>query len=609
MNKLVLILIMCLPYLASAQPGVAPVVEKNGKKYYEHIVESGNTLWGLQGMYGVPVEQIVKENPSLSNGLKEGQKVYIPVTADSIKKIPTTDYKVDKGETLYGLARKFNTTIDDLVALNPELKDAGLTKGQMIKVPIQESGQELPKVDPPIKPIKEPLSTTPNPFVVDTITKKDGSKEQISFSFSDSTIRHIVMSHETLYSVSKRFMVSVDEIVRINGLISTSIKEGQILIIPVQKERVERLEIKKIPDNKEDKATGPLVFEKKKKYKIAVLLPFYLDGGDSYSSRVSQLATQFYMGAKLAVDSLERRGLSADLIIFDTKNDSAYILNILADTSFRSMDLVIGPFYEAHVGMLAEYCKEHIIRLVCPVAISEEFLEENRLVYESVPTGEVTMELLAIQLLKNNSRDHVVLVKPNLESDVAMYNAFREAYQSAPYVGQRPALVETSLDGFTSQFRSGVVNHIIMPAKDKKTAMKFMNSLGRNGSRSSNVFVYGTKEWEGYSEISNMTKNKYNFRFASSNFLDYYSDIAISVNRRHRAFFKTDLSRMAAHGYDVVSYFCADFFLSTTVKKPTMVMSGFTMEQVSPTSGYRNTRIFVVQQEEYELIDTGVKHD
>ncbi len=600
---------MCLPYLASAQPGVAPVVEKNGKKYYEHIVESGNTLWGLQGMYGVPVEQIVKENPSLSNGLKEGQKVYIPVTADSIKKIPTTDYKVDKGETLYGLARKFNTTIDDLVALNPELKDAGLTKGQMIKVPIQESGQELPKVDPPIKPIKEPLSTTPNPFVVDTITKKDGSKEQISFSFSDSTIRHIVMSHETLYSVSKRFMVSVDEIVRINGLISTSIKEGQILIIPVQKERVERLEIKKIPDNKEDKATGPLVFEKKKKYKIAVLLPFYLDGGDSYSSRVSQLATQFYMGAKLAVDSLERRGLSADLIIFDTKNDSAYILNILADTSFRSMDLVIGPFYEAHVGMLAEYCKEHIIRLVCPVAISEEFLEENRLVYESVPTGEVTMELLAIQLLKNNSRDHVVLVKPNLESDVAMYNAFREAYQSAPYVGQRPALVETSLDGFTSQFRSGVVNHIIMPAKDKKTAMKFMNSLGRNGSRSSNVFVYGTKEWEGYSEISNMTKNKYNFRFASSNFLDYYSDIAISVNRRHRAFFKTDLSRMAAHGYDVVSYFCADFFLSTTVKKPTMVMSGFTMEQVSPTSGYRNTRIFVVQQEEYELIDTGVKHD
>lgn len=605
MNRLVIILIMCLPYFASAQPGVATVVEKNGKKYYEHNVESGNTLWGLQGMYGVSVEQIVAENPSLSSGLKEGQKVYIPVTQASIKKIPTTDYKVDKGETLYGLARKFNTTVDDLVALNPELKDNGLSKGQVIKVPVQEnSGQPVVVKDP----VKEPISTTPNPFVADTVTMKDGTKEQVSFKFSDSTIRHIVMSHETLYSVSKRFMVSVDEIMRINGLKTTAIKEGQILIIPVQQERIERVEIKKVPDSREDKETGPLVFEKKKKYKIAILLPFYLDGGDAYSSRVSQLATQFYMGAKLALDSLERRGLVADLIIFDTKNDSTYIGKILADTSFRSMDLVIGPFYESHMAALSAYCKENRIRLVCPVATSEEYLIDNRLVYESVPSGEVTMELLAKHLLKNNSRDHIVLVKPTLESDMAMYTAFKEAFESAPHNGgQRPILTETTMDAFTSQMRSGVVCHIIMPSKDKKTAMKFMNALGKKGSRSTNVFVYGTKEWEGYSEVNNVAKNKYNFRFASSNFLDYYSDIAISVNRRHRAVFKTDLSRMAAHGYDVVSYFCSDFFL--TSKKPALVMNGFTMEQVSPTSGYRNNQIFVIQQEDFELFDINLKHD
>lgn len=606
MNKLVIILLLCLPYFASAQPGVAPVVEKNGKKYYEHTVEAGNTLWGLQQMYGVSVEEIVAQNPSLKNGLKKDEKVFIPVTNESIKKIPTSEYKVGKGETLYGLSRKFQTTVDDLIALNPELKDNGLVKGQVIKIPLQKD------VEAPIieiqRPIKE-LPESPNPFVIDTIVNDDGSHDQVSFQFSDSNIRHIVMSHETLYSVSKRFMVSVEDIMRLNGLTSTAIKEGQILIIPVKQERVKLLEIKKVPEDKSDPPTGPLAFELKKRYKIAVLLPFYLDGGASSNSRVSQLATQFYMGAKLAVDSLERKGLNADLVIFDTKNDSTHIQKILADTSFRSMDMVIGPFYEAHMGILAAYCKENRIRLVCPVQASEEFLTNNRLVYEAVPNSEVSMTVLAQYMLKNNSRDHIVLVKPTLESDMAMYNAFRDAFQSSPVAGTRPALVETTMDGFTGQIRSGVNTLIVIPTKDQKTAIRFMNALGRRGANSKNVFVYGTKEWETFTDINNMYKNKYNFRFSSSNFLDYYSDMAIEVNRKHRSYFKTDLSRMAAHGYDVVTYFSTEFFLPETKKKPALVMNGFDMKQVSPTDGYRNSHVFVIQQEDYELFDTEKGND
>lgn len=606
MNKLVIILLLCLPYFASAQPGVTPVVEKNGKKYYEHTVEAGNTLWGLQRIYGVSVEEIVAENPSLANGLKKDEKILIPVTKESIKKIPTSEYKVRRGETLYGLSRKFNTSVDDLIALNPELENSGLAKGQFIKIPFQDDKKEPTVV---ITRPKVEISTTPNPFVVDTVVNEDGSEDQRSFQFSDSSIRHIVMSHETLYKVSKRFMVPVDEIMRLNGLTSTSIKEGQILIIPVKQERIERLEIKKVPRNTEDAPTGPLVFEKKEKYKIAVLLPFYLDGGNSYSSRVSQLATQFYMGAKLAVDSLQKLGLVADLIVFDTKNDSAHIQSILADTSFLSMDLVIGPFYEKHMETLSTYCKENRIRLVCPVSTSEKYLVNNRLIYESVPNGNASMAVLAQHMLANNSRDRIVLVKPTLKADMEMYNAFRDAFQSSPVEGVRPTLVESTLDGFTGQVRSGVNTLIVIPTKDQKTAIKFMNALGRRGTRAKNAYVYGTKEWEGFSQINNMYKNKYHFRYASSNFLDYYTDMAIDLNRMHRSYFKTDLSRMAAHGYDIVTYFSTEFFLTDIEKKPTLVMNGFDMKQVAPTDGYRNSHVFVIQQEDYELFDTSKGND
>ena len=601
MNKLVIILLVCLPYFASAQPGVTPVVEKNGKKYYEHTVQTGNTLWGLQQVYGVSVEEIVAQNPTLTGGLKKDEKILIPVTKESIKKIPTSEYKVRKGETLYGLSRKFNISIDDLVALNPELKDAGLDKGQIIKIPLQDDEKEPTTV---ITRPKVELPTTPNPFVVDTIVNEDGSEDQRSFQFSDSSIRHIVMTHETLYSVSKRFMVSVEEIMRLNGLTSTSIKEGQILIIPVKQERVERLEIKKVPEDKSDAPEGPLEFEPKEKYKIAVLLPFHLDGGDNYSSRVSQLATQFYMGAKLAVDSLEKMGLVADLILFDTKNDSAHIESILADTNFLTMDLVIGPFYEKHMKILSVYCKENRIRLVCPVSTSEEYLVNNRLVYESVPNSNVSMTVLAQHMLLYNAGDRIILVKPTLESDLEMYNAFRDAFQSSPVEGVRPTLIESTLEGFTGQVGSGVKTLIIIPTNDQKTAVQFMNAIGRRGTRAKNVYVYGTKEWENFSQINNMYKNKYNFRYGSSNFLDYYTDISINLNKMHRSYFKTDLSRMAAHGYDIVSYFSAEFFLTDVEKKPALVMNGFDMKQVAPTDGYRNSHVFVIQQADYELFDT-----
>ncbi len=599
MNKFLILFLIFLPYLASAQPGTAPVVEKNGKKYYEHIVESGNTLYGLQRTYGVTVDVIVAENPVLSSGLKIGQKVYIPVTKESILKIPTSDYKVQKDETLYGISRKFNTTVDDLMALNPELKVTEIAKGQTIKIPFQE---KAPIVEVPEKQVD--IRSTPNPFVTDTIVKSDGSSEQVSFSFSDSTIRHIVMVHETLYTISKRFMVSVDRIMEINGLKSTNIKEGQILVIPVTKERVERVEVKKVPDSKADKLTGPLVFEAKSSYKIALMLPFCLDGGETQSGRISQLAAQFYMGAKMAVDSLEKRGLTAELIVLDTKNDSTHIASILADTSFRSMDLVIGPFYESHLKQLSDYCKENRIRLVCPVAASEEYLEDNRLLYLSVPSSEGTMALLAQYMLKNNSRDHVVLIKPTLESDMEMYNSFRESFQSSPFTGQRPVLVETTMDAFKGQIRSGVTTILVMPTKDKKTAMKFMNSIGSYGS--SRLLIYGTKEWENFSEISNMTRNKYKLRYASTNFLDYYSDMAIAINRKHRTMYRTDLSRMAAHGYDVMMHFSSSFFLPAK-KKPALVMNGFEMIQAAPEDGYRTNRIFVIQQEDYELFNVDMK--
>jgi LysM repeat protein len=579
-----------------AQPGVAPQKEVAGVMSYIHTVESGNTLWGLQQMYGVSVEEIMSNNPDLNEGLSLGQKIIIPVP-NYVKPLPeTSKYKVRKGETLYGLSRKFNTTVDELIKINPELSE-GLKKGQLIQVP----GKIEPEIAVEIVPeiIDEPV---PNPFVADTIAE---TQEAITVSFSDSIVRHSVMSHETMYSISKRFMVSIEKIMKVNDLSSTRLSDGQILIIPVKSERITRVPVKPVPDVYDPDNGEPLIFESKERYKIAVILPLHLDYGPGYSKFVSSAATQYYMGASMALDSLKAMGLNADVHFFDSKNDSAAVLALVNGNEFEGVDLVIGPFFPKTQAIVAEYCKNNMIRMVCPVSSESKLLEKNRLVYASVPSNITLINGLAQYVLRTHAHDKIILVKPTNKKDLPLYEAFRKSFNESPVIGlSRPALKETTIDGMKSYLDRSSKNIIIIPTVDKNTGVKFMNTLNRSSFRAKpdEIFVFGMKEWVDFTDINNLYKNKFNLHFGSPNFVDYYTDEMIELNRAFRREYNTDMSKMAVQAYDVFLFYCSNFFLEN--QKPNLMMNDFRMEQVSESDGYENQNVFVVEQEEYELRDS-----
>ena len=603
MHKILILVLLLSSFELFAQPGVAPQEEVNGVMCYVHTVESGNTLWGLQTMYGVKVEEIMKSNPKLSEGLQIGQQVVIPIP-NYVKPLPvTSEYKVKKKETLYGLSRKFNTSVDELIQLNPELSN-GLKKGQIIKVPgkIEDTVETTdPVVDPVIDPVVEP-KRTPNPF---TVESEEGGQNTVEVSFSDSTIRHSVAANETMYSIARRFMVSIETLMKVNNLNTTKVKKDQVLIIPVKSERIVKVPIKVVPTGYDEENTDPIVFEEKPRYKIAVLLPFHLDYGPGYSKHVSGLATQYYMGANLAIDSLKKMGLNADVFFFDSKNDTVAVLELLNSAKFENVDLVIGPFFPSTQNVVAKYCRENFIRMVCPVASKTKILEKNKLVYASVPSSLTLMKGMAEYVLRTHAHDNIILVKPTKEEDLLMYEAFRKAFNESPVLGvSRPSLRETTIDGMKSFISTKTKNIIIMPTNTKNTAVKFMNSLNRSSfrARPDQIYVFGTKEWVDFTDINNLYKNKFNFHFASPNFIDYYTDEMITMNRAYRKEYNTDMSKMAVQGYDVMMYYCASFFLE--VEGLNLMMNNFNMTSVSPVDGFENTNVYMIEQEEYELMDS-----
>ena len=134
MRRLLVLFVLLHSSFLWAQPGISPQKEVNGVMFYVHTVEDGNSLWGLQRVYGVEIEEILKFNPGLTEGLSLGQEIVIPVSDFISPQTVTEEYKVKKGETLYGLSRKFDVSLDTLIALNPELVE-GLKRGQKLKIP------------------------------------------------------------------------------------------------------------------------------------------------------------------------------------------------------------------------------------------------------------------------------------------------------------------------------------------------------------------------------------------------------------------------------------------------------------------------------------------
>ncbi len=97
-----------------------------------YIVRPGDTLYLIARRYGITLEELIRANPQISdpNQINVGDRINIPKPSDVIS------YIVQRGDTLFLIARRFGTTVETLLRLNPSITDPNLIfPGQSILVP------------------------------------------------------------------------------------------------------------------------------------------------------------------------------------------------------------------------------------------------------------------------------------------------------------------------------------------------------------------------------------------------------------------------------------------------------------------------------------------
>ncbi|MFY7971918.1 MAG: LysM peptidoglycan-binding domain-containing protein, partial [Flavobacteriales bacterium] len=155
-SKAFLLFVLVVFPLALMSQVKGPLEVIDGKKFYVHKVEKGQTLYAISRLYACDINDILSANPGADQGLKEGQTLKVPAPAsqkveekDPPKADPKTTgeklHEVQRKETLYAIAKMYDVDINEIIALNPGV-DQGLKKGQMLRIPSKEKKVEAPVV-------------------------------------------------------------------------------------------------------------------------------------------------------------------------------------------------------------------------------------------------------------------------------------------------------------------------------------------------------------------------------------------------------------------------------------------------------------------------------
>ena len=165
----------------------------------KYIVKKGDTLYGISNQFGVSVTELAELNGIRGSNLQIGRELLIPVKSGTNPN-NVFMYTVKSGDTLYGIARKYNTTVDEIMKLN-YFTNTNLQPGQIIRIPEMY--------------FKEEEMYLPN------------------------YINYIVKKGDTLYSIARNNNLSVDTIVKDNGLTSNVLSIGQIIRIRTPQVEIE----------------------------------------------------------------------------------------------------------------------------------------------------------------------------------------------------------------------------------------------------------------------------------------------------------------------------------------------------------------------------------
>lgn len=496
-------------YMLSASAGVEtlPVKRINGRLYHYYEVGERDNIYNILVKLDITRDELKRNNPGATEGLTPGMILYFPfeeeesIDVAEVKTQPSTSktnniaggnnlYEVSRGETIFGISRKFDISTEDLIKANPILKE-GLKAGQTIIIP-----QIGPKAQADVTVL--PKQSEQSPAVVSQEPAKDNTRMTIE--------GYMVKKGETFYSIAVAHGLSVAALEAANPGVDV-LKEGQVLNIPVVKpvveneivaENAEEPTIDTIESADDDDAdVTEIAAATPKEISVAVMLPFMLN--EENVSKNAARYTEFYKGFLLAADSLRNNGTPINVTAYDTEGSVLKIKEALSDSSFHRHNLVIAPDNSAQLAVLAEYGRNNGVKVMNTFLVKDDSYLTNPAVMQANLPSQLMYRKVIDALLERLAYSTPVFLSMNGEKgDKADFVA--ELKKSLEAKGQTfmDIEVDNRLSAAQLQALPAEGNYMFIPESSRQADLnRLMPAIieWRDQTLTPTVRMFGYPEW------------------------------------------------------------------------------------------------------------------
>jgi LysM repeat protein len=602
----------------------------SGKPYYIHIVKKGETVYSISKAYQITTQELTTENPSAEKGVKTGQSLRIPVvdvvkkpkTAAPVTRIPRDEskyiyHKLNPGETVFALSKKFGVSEEEIVQSNPGIEINKMSVGFEIAIPRRQFINSNQKLQPPDKDIYQ----------------------------------HKVVEGESLYSIAKKYGLTVRELRRENkGLLFPKVDD--FVMIPVVKiTDVAALEIPKtdsIPAVVEEQlveAERPVtitpVSNLKGTFNIALMLPLYYEENANRteidSSRIvkgkpvkkiinrpeewiypgSMGFLELYEGVLIAADTLRSLGLDVRLHVYDIKSDTVVVTKLIESGALRDMDLIIGPVYSHNLSIVAAYASTYEIPVISPVPLRNTSpLFNNPFLFMINPSLDVAQEKIA-KRTKDYSDNNFIFIhsdSAHANQDVTEFKnkIFRELTTKVPYEEikfkefifySRSTFDGDSINRLGHALSDQTKNFVIIASEDPPVISECIADL-HSLLKKFDISIMG------YPLVRGLDNDDLKDYFDLG--IELYSPYWIQnempdIKNFYRSFRQKFLTEPAEgsfawEGYDITYYFLSglamhgkDFIKNPEIHNPDLLRTSYQFRRKAEGSGFENQKLYLIK--------------
>lgn len=629
----------------------------------KHTVAEGETIAKIAQKYKITPFDIYKLNPDAQSGIKPNMVLIIPrSTAQSTPKTTPAETKpvavkpaetkpvvksatqqthtVKAKESLYGISKTYNISIEELERNNPVLKETGLQPGQVLVIkkganPIKpvtvvkptapasnNSGtishevqpketkygiatkygitvEELERQNPDVVanlPIGYILKINKNGKSAPAATTSEPSKpKEIKPTTSKPLFDYTVKDGDTFYSLGKTVGLSQDELIKLNPALSEGLKEGMVVKVPMD------LSVMSTPSKSTANLSNSI--SKKDKKQLVLLIPFNvskieMDTLKSLNSKFKDdkflnMTLDFYSGVMMAIDSAKVIGLNVDVSIFDseeTKNTTSAVATLQGKAS--NADAVIGPFFQANVEKVAQSLESKNIPVISP--LSKDVATSYANLYNSMPS-EAAQKKAAFDYMNSKNGNIIALVDASKSESK---NFISEYGKNVKWVGLSAKGTFVS-DSIKKHFVKDRINFVVMESEKYETIQTTLAAMSSSTKDyPMQLVVLETNEMLDFDEISLASLIKLKLTYPSL-YKENESAEASQFEKSYRKKNKVLPNQFATRGFDLtfdtMLRLSQDRSFEETVQSSAseQVESKFDYAK-NPNGGYNNKGVYVL---------------